>query len=95
MNDTKKANCQPRAQLILLPTRPAHEARDVDDPPLVGALAYLRTALVVGLHGEDQAAAVQRMVQAQIIPTTVEAALLELVHEAGTSRFKALLPIIK
>ena len=46
-------------------------------------------------RGDDQAAAVQRMVQAQIIPTTVEAALLELVHEAGTNRFKAILPIIK
>lgn len=46
-------------------------------------------------RSEDHAAAVQRMVQAQIVPTTVESALLELVHEAGTSRFKAVLPIIK
>ena len=43
----------------------------------------------------DDAAAVQRMVQAQIVPTTVESALLELVHEAGTARFKAVLPLIK
>ena len=43
----------------------------------------------------DQAAAVRRMVQAGVVPTTVESAMLDLVHEAGTSRFKAILPIIK
>jgi len=43
----------------------------------------------------DQSAAVERMVQAGIVPTSVESALLELVHEAGTSRFKAILPVIK
>jgi nicotinamidase-related amidase len=43
----------------------------------------------------DQDAAVRRMLQAGIVPTTVESALLELVHEAGTERFRAVLPIIK
>lgn len=43
----------------------------------------------------DQQAAVLRMVQAGIIPTTVESVLFELVHEAGTNRFKAVLPIVK
>jgi nicotinamidase-related amidase len=43
----------------------------------------------------DQEMAVQRMVQAGVVPTTVESALLELVDEAGTGRFKAMLPIIK
>lgn len=43
----------------------------------------------------DRESAVQRMVQAGVLPTTVEAALLELVHEAGSDRFKAVLPIIK
>jgi nicotinamidase-related amidase len=39
--------------------------------------------------------AVSRMLQAQVLPTTVESALLELVGEAGTDQFKAVLPIIK
>ena len=43
----------------------------------------------------DQEVAVQRMVQAGVVPTTVESALLELIHEAGTERFKAVLPVIK
>lgn len=43
----------------------------------------------------DHETAVQRMVQAGVVPTTVESAILELVHEAGGSRFKSVLPIIK
>lgn len=43
----------------------------------------------------DREAAVLRMTQAGVIPTTVESALLELVHEAGTDRFKAILPLIR
>lgn len=43
----------------------------------------------------DQAAAVQRVTQAGVVPTTVESVLLEMVREAGTDRFKAMLPIIK
>lgn len=43
----------------------------------------------------DQGPAVQRMVQAGVIPTTVESALLEIVHEAGSERFKAILPIVR
>jgi len=43
----------------------------------------------------DQDTAVQRMIQAGVLPTTVESCLLELVHEAGTERFKAILPVIK
>lgn len=45
-------------------------------------------------HG-DRDAAVLRLVQAGILPVTVESALLELVHEAGTDLFRAVLPIIK
>jgi nicotinamidase-related amidase len=44
---------------------------------------------------DDQAAAVARLTQAGVVPTTVESALLEMVQEAGTERFKAMLPIIK
>jgi nicotinamidase-related amidase len=43
----------------------------------------------------DQQAAIERLVQSGILPTTVESALLEMVHEAGTARFKAMLPVIK
>lgn len=43
----------------------------------------------------DHDVAMQRMIQAGVIPTTVESALLELVHEGGSSAFKAILPIIK
>ena len=57
------------------------------------------TALVVDAIGsrriQDRQAAVQRMVQAGVMPTTVESALLEMVTEAGTSRFKAVLGLIR
>jgi len=43
----------------------------------------------------DQCAAVDRLVQAGVLPTTVESSLLEMVHEAGTDIFKAILPVIK
>jgi nicotinamidase-related amidase len=43
----------------------------------------------------DHGVAMQRMVAAGVIPVTVEMALLELVHEAGTDRFKRILPLIK
>ncbi|MEE9211938.1 MAG: isochorismatase family protein [Phycisphaeraceae bacterium] len=43
----------------------------------------------------DRDAAIQRMVQVGVVPTTVESALLELVHKAGGDRFRAVLPIIK
>lgn len=43
----------------------------------------------------DQEAAQQRMSQAGVVVTTVESALLEMVGEAGTPRFKAMLGVIK
>lgn len=43
----------------------------------------------------DQDAAVMRMTQAGVVPTTVESLLLELVREAGTPLFKAILPLIR
>ena len=45
-------------------------------------------------HG-DKAAALERMAQAGVIPTTVESALFELVHEAGGDKFKAILALVK
>lgn len=43
----------------------------------------------------DQSIAISRLIQAGIVPVTVESALLELVHEAGTEAFKSVLPLIK
>ena len=64
---------------------------------LVGC-GYL-TAVAVDAIGSrrelDQTVAVGRMVQAGIVPATVESVLLEIVGEAATDRFKAVLPIIK
>ncbi len=61
--------------------------------------AGVTTALVSDAIGSrraaDQTAAVQRLVQAGVVPTTVESALLEMVREAGTPQFKAMLPVIK
>ena len=43
----------------------------------------------------DQQTAIQRLIQAGIVPITVESAALELVREAGSTHFKAVLPIIR
>ena len=43
----------------------------------------------------DRDMAVQRMIQAGIIPTTVESVLFELTHEAGTDRFRRIHKLIK
>jgi len=43
----------------------------------------------------DHDAAVQRLLQAGVLPVTVESVLMELVGEAGSERFRAVLPIIK
>ncbi|MCC6681954.1 MAG: isochorismatase family protein [Phycisphaeraceae bacterium] len=61
--------------------------------------AGLTTAVALDAIGSrraiDQTAAVDRMMQAGILPTTAESALLELLHEAGTERFRAILPLIR
>lgn len=46
-------------------------------------------------HERDRDVAVQRMVQAGVVPTTVESFLLEVVREAGGARFKSVLPLMK
>lgn len=43
----------------------------------------------------DHGIALRRLELAAAVPVSVEMALFELVHEAGTERFKALLPIVK
>jgi len=61
----------------------------------VGLITAVATDAIGSRREPDQLSAVSRMVQAGVVPTTVESALLELVHEAGTTRFKAVLPVIK
>ena len=57
------------------------------------------TAVVVDAVGSrsptDHSIALHRLEQAAAVPVSVEMALFELVHEAGTDRFKAILPIVK
>ncbi len=61
--------------------------------------AGLIAAVVVDAIGSrretDQQAAVSRMIQAGVIPTTVESALFEIAYEAAGEGFKSLLPIVK
>ena len=60
-----------------------------------GMLATVMVDAVSSRRRVDQEVAVSRMVQAGVVPTTVESALLEIVHEAGGDRFKAILPLIR
>jgi len=60
-----------------------------------GLVPFVVLDAVGSRRDPDRDAAVTRMTQAGVIATTVESALLELVHEAGTERFKAILPLIK
>ena len=46
-------------------------------------------------RASDRALALGRMTQAGVVAVSVEMALLEMVHEAGTDRFRSILPIIK
>lgn len=60
-----------------------------------GYVTALACDAIGSRRAADQQVAVQRMIHAGVVPTTVESAVLELVHEAGTSQFKAVLPLIK
>ncbi len=60
-----------------------------------GYLAALAVDATSSRHAIDEAAALSRMTQAGVLPTTVESALFELVHEAGTDRFKQVLAVVK
>jgi nicotinamidase-related amidase len=60
-----------------------------------GFIPFIVTDAVSSRRPSDHTAAIQRLIQAQVVPTTVESALLEMVHDAGSSTFKAMLPIIK
>ncbi len=60
-----------------------------------GYIAAVATDAITSRRPADRDTAVLRMTQAGVVPTTVESALLELVHEAGGDTFKAVLPIIK
>jgi nicotinamidase-related amidase len=65
---------------------------DLLDAGYITALAVDATS---SRHAVDDAAAISRLTQAGVLPATVESALLELVHEAGTERFKQVLGVIK
>lgn len=60
-----------------------------------GFLAAVAVDAIGSRRPIDQDTAVTRMVQANILPTTVESSLLEFVQEAGSERFKAVLPILR
>lgn len=60
-----------------------------------GFVPFVVTDAVSSRRVKDQEAAIQRMIQAHVVPTTVESALLEMVHEAGSTAFKAILPLIR
>ena len=60
-----------------------------------GPTAALAVDAIGSRRSADKNAAIDRMTQAGIVPTTVESVVLELVREAGGARFKAVLPIIK
>ncbi len=60
-----------------------------------GYITAVATDAVSSRREVDQAAAMLRLAQAGAIATTVESALFELTHEAGTERFKQMLGVIK
>ena len=60
-----------------------------------GYAAAVAVDAVGSRQAVDRDAAIQRMVQAGVVPTTVESFLLEVVREAGGARFKAVLPLMK
>ncbi|MFW6061151.1 MAG: isochorismatase family protein, partial [Phycisphaeraceae bacterium] len=54
-----------------------------------GYTAAVAVDAIASRRPMEKDAAVQRMVQAGVVPTTVESMLLEIVREAGSERFKA------
>lgn len=60
-----------------------------------GFLPFVVTDAIGSRRESDHHAALQRLIQAGVIPTTVESALLEMVHEGGTDTFKRMLPVIR
>jgi nicotinamidase-related amidase len=60
-----------------------------------GYTAAVAVDAIDSRRAADRQAAVQRMVQAGVLPVTAESALLEMVREAGGERFKAVLPLIR
>ncbi len=60
-----------------------------------GYVAAVAVDAIGSQRALDRQTAVQRMIQAGVLPTTVESCLLELVHEAGGERFEAILPLLK
>lgn len=60
-----------------------------------GFVAAVAADAISSRRDQDARMAMQRMIQAGVLPCTTESILLELVHEAGSDRFKTILPLIK
>lgn len=69
-----------------------HTALDLLDREFIVAVCEDATS---SRRAVDKHAAMQRMIQAGVIPTTVESALLELCEDAATDRFKAIREVIR
>lgn len=67
-------------------------ALDLADAGLIVGVA---TDAVGSRTPADREAGLRRMASIGVVPLSVEMALFEMVHEAGTDRFKAVLPIVK
>ncbi len=60
-----------------------------------GYMTAVASDAIGSRRSADHDAAMRRMSAAGVVPVSVEMVLLEMVHEAGTDLFKAMLPIIK
>ncbi len=69
-----------------------HSALDLAE---AGYIVGVAVDAIGSRTGGDHELGVQRMLQAGVVPLSVEMVLFELTHEAGTDRFKKLLPIVK
>lgn len=61
----------------------------------LGYATFVVADAVGSRRAEDQHWAISRLVSAGVTPTTAEAALFELLQEAGGAKFKAMLKIVK
>ena len=60
-----------------------------------GYITAIAVDAISSRRQEDQDAALERLKSAGTIITTVESALFELMHEAGTDLFRKMLPLVK
>ncbi|MBI1368989.1 MAG: isochorismatase family protein [Planctomycetes bacterium] len=65
------------------------------DLAAAGYVAAVATDAIGSRRVGDHQAGLARMNTAHVLPVSVEMALLEMVHEAGTDRFRSVLPIVR